>query len=195
MSSKLSIILHKSLARWNESNEQDVHQSVVSCWGHSDEEENAETEMDVDAENEEKWTHGAYGEYNDDQVTRLLNLVASTGMSAAAAGRLVGIVEKTSQYYVRKYNENQRQEFPTQETAPKRRGPKPKLGEARAGRFVQFIDDNPTPILSDITDDLCKAFDSLSITPSAVHNHLVSRCAITLKEFIKSLLPENLNEL
>ena len=60
-------------------------------------------------------------------------------------------------------------------------GRQAKLTEPHSRFLVDYVDEQPTAVLSDIRRNLCEAFRGLSISISALHRHLVEKCKLTLK--------------
>ncbi|KAG0176235.1 hypothetical protein DFQ29_006394, partial [Apophysomyces sp. BC1021] len=194
--------LHDTLnAQWSDgmSDDQEGLCLTLLNYSNNEEEEDIDRDEESDQESEDglmvnlgealalaesspapKGRRGAYRQYNDDQLAQLLHLVTACGVTAAAAGRQVGIKERTAQNYVKMYYANQKESHEKEKAL--KRGPKPKLTAAHSQHMIKYVDENPTSILEDVKKDLCDAFEGLTISTAAVHKHLVGKCRITLKK-------------
>ena len=56
---------------------------------------------------------------------------------------------------------------------------------------MEYIDEYPAAVLSDIKHHLCEAFPGLTISISALHRHLVQNCKLTLKKLEKLTAARN----
>ena len=68
---------------------------------------------------------------------------------------------------------------------------KGKLTEEHSRFLVEYIDEHPAAVLSDIKHHLCEAFPGLTISISALHRHLVQNCKVTLKKLEKLTAARN----
>jgi hypothetical protein len=66
-----------------------------------------------------------------------------------------------------------------------------KLTEEHYKLLVEYIDEHPAAVLSDIKHHLCKAFPGLTIWISALHRHLVQKWKVTLKKLEKLTTTRN----
>jgi hypothetical protein len=64
-------------------------------------------------------------------------------------------------------------------------GLKARLTEAHSQFLIEYVNQYPAAILSDIRQNLCEAFPGSSISISALHRHLVRKCKLTLKKLEK----------
>lgn len=62
-------------------------------------------------------------------------------------------------------------------------GRKSKLTEAHSEFLIDYVDEHPTAVLSDIRTTLCERFSELSISLSALHRHGVQKCKLALKNY------------
>jgi hypothetical protein len=65
------------------------------------------------------------------------------------------------------------------------------LTEEHYKLLVEYIDEHPAAVLSDIKHHLCKAFPGLTIWTSALHRHLVQKWKVTLKKLEKLTTTRN----
>ena len=55
---------------------------------------------------------GSYRSYNSEQIQELLNHVIEGGLSARKTGMMIGIVERTTQHYVKLYRDDEEKRLP-----------------------------------------------------------------------------------
>ena len=64
-------------------------------------------------------------------------------------------------------------------------GRKARLTEAHSQFLIEYVNQYPAAVLSDIRQNLCEAFPGSSISISALHRRLVRKCKLTLKKLEK----------
>ena len=111
------------------------------------------------------------------------------GKTAKEAALLTGINIRTAQHYIKRYNNDGERRLPVS-GRKLGTGRQAKLTEAHSRFLVDYVDEQPTAVLSDIRRNLCEAFRGLSISISALHRHLVEKCKLTLKKLQNYQLQE-----
>ena len=127
---------------------------------------------------------GSYRRYTAHQIEQLFDYVIEQGKTAKDAALLTEINIRTAQHYIKRYNNDEERRLPVS-GRKLGTGRKAKLTEAHSRFLVQYVDEHPTAVLSDIRIALCEAFPGLSISISALHRHLVQKCKLTLKKLQK----------
>ena len=116
------------------------------------------------------------------------------GKSAKDAALITDINIRTAQHYIKKYNDDKEKMLAYQMQQPAA-GRKGKLTEEHSKFLVEYTDEHPTAVLSDIRYHLCKAFPELTISISALHRQLVQQCKVTLKKLEKLSAARNSDRL
>ena len=133
---------------------------------------------------------GPYRRYTAYQIEKLFDLVIEEGKSAKDAALITGVKIRTTQHYIKKYNDDEEKRLPIRCSKPAARR-KGKLTEEHSRFLVEYIDEYPAAVLSDIKHHLCEAFPGLTISISALHRHLVQNCKVTLKKLEKLTAARN----
>jgi transposase len=97
---------------------------------------------------------------------------------------------RTAQRYVKKYNDDEEKRLPVRCSKPTA-GCIGKLTEEHSKFLVEYVDEHPAAVFSDIRHHLCKAFFGLTISISALHRHLVQKWKVTLKKLEKLTTTRN----
>ncbi|KAI8068692.1 hypothetical protein BC940DRAFT_318661 [Gongronella butleri] len=132
---------------------------------------------------------GQYRVYTAAQVVDLIDLVTTKGYAAAAAGRKVGIKERTAQGYVRQYYLDEQQCVPIP-------GRVHNNGDAEVESLVNtcevveelvefllaFFKDDPTRTLEEAKVALEAGFPPVTISLPALQTVLRETCGLTYKE-------------
>ncbi|CEG75676.1 hypothetical protein RMATCC62417_10683 [Rhizopus microsporus] len=97
--------------------------------------------------------------------------------TAAEAGRIHNVPEKSAQRWIRNFKK-------TGQIEPNDvvHGPPPILGEEHKTFVINFIDDAPTKRVDDVLNALVTHFEDLSIQRTAVHNFVTNDCKLTFKK-------------
>lgn len=138
---------------------------------------------------------GDYRQYNSSQITKLIDLVQETHMSAAAAGRACGITERTAQRLIQKWRESGCNEIPIDYEEGKRRGWKPILKEEHSEFLIDYIEEHPLAVVDETMEALCSRFEDLKISKTALQDHIVNECALSFKRVKKLLEKRNSEEI
>ena len=133
---------------------------------------------------------GPYRRYTAYQIEKLFDLVIEEGKSAKDAALITGVKIRTTQHYIKKYNDDEEKRLPIRCSKPAA-GRKGKLTEEHSRFLMEYIDEYPAAVLSDIKYYLCEAFPGLTISISALHRHLVQNCKLTLKKLEKLTAARN----
>ncbi|KAG0188385.1 hypothetical protein DFQ28_004934 [Apophysomyces sp. BC1034] len=110
-------------------------------------------------------------------------LVNFEGYSKRKAAIEVGINPRTACDYYNRYIADEKGQ--TMGKKIETRGRKPTLKQVHTNHLVDYVEKNPAAILENIKDDLCAAFEGLTIGKTALHNHLKEKCGLTLKKLEK----------
>jgi transposase len=129
-------------------------------------------------------TRGSYRKYTPKQVEKLFDLIIEEGFTTKAVALATGINVRTTQNYVKTYNNDPERQLPGSYSKPRGR-PRAKLTEEHSKFLVDYIEKNTTAILDELKLKLCEKFEGLKISISAIHRHLVHKHNITLKKLEK----------
>jgi transposase len=122
--------------------------------------------------------------YTAHQIGKLYDIVIEEGKTAKEAALVTGINIRTAQHYIKKYNDDEERRLPV--TVRKLgAGRKARLTEAHSQFLIEYVNQYPAAVLSDIRQNLCEAFPGLSISISALHRYLVRKCKLTLEKLEK----------
>src|SRR6202035_1836636 len=100
---------------------------------------------------------GPYRRYTAHRNEQLFDYVIEQGKTAKDAALLTEINIRTAQHYIKKYNNDEERRLPVS-GRKLGTGRKAKLTEAHSRFLVQYVDEHPTTVLSDIRIALCEAF-------------------------------------
>ncbi|KAI8641781.1 hypothetical protein BD408DRAFT_467723 [Parasitella parasitica] len=124
-------------------------------------------------------------------IQELIDLVMMVGMSARAAGLLIGINVRTAQYYVKKYKDDDEKRVPLPRSAANISfANNRKLYQEHTDFLCEVFDKRADLTLWEARDMLLNTFPEIySITLSALHKHLVNKASVTLKKLDKFTAP------
>jgi transposase len=122
-------------------------------------------------------TRGPYRRYTAYQIEQLFDYVIEQGKTAKEAALLTGINIRTAQHYIKKYNDDDERRLPVS-GRKSGVGRKAKLTQAHSQFLIDYVDEYPAAVLSDIRRNLREAFPGLSISISTLHRHLVQKCKL-----------------
>ncbi|KAG2201534.1 hypothetical protein INT47_007411 [Mucor saturninus] len=126
-----------------------------------------------------------YRKYTDEQIDHFIDLIAS-GESVKSACESTGIALWSGYKYKKTYNNDPEHGL----IRRKKRGAKEslfKLKQHHAEWIISYIDDKPTAVLDQISESLCRTFETenLSISRSALHRFIRAYCALSMKRLEK----------
>ncbi|KAG2198725.1 hypothetical protein INT47_005410 [Mucor saturninus] len=126
-----------------------------------------------------------YRKYTDEQIDYFIDLIAS-GESVKSACESTGIALWSGYKYKKTYNNDPEHGL----IRRKKRGAKGslfKLKQHHAEWIISYIDDKPTAVLDQISESLCRTFETenLSISRSTLHRFLRAYCALSMKRLEK----------
>ncbi|KAG0776658.1 hypothetical protein G6F22_012420 [Rhizopus arrhizus] len=120
-----------------------------------------------------------YTFYSDDEKTRFFHLFFNKCLSAAAAAaRQLGIHVRVAQRWVRRYREDPESIFEKK----KRSGRHRILGEEHKKFLLNYIDDNPSAVVTEVVENLKQNFVDLNVSRSTVYNFMTTQCNLSIKQ-------------
>ncbi|ORY89519.1 hypothetical protein BCR43DRAFT_448380, partial [Syncephalastrum racemosum] len=114
--------------------------------------------------------------YDNKDKEKLIHLMATKTITAAAAAVPLGIHQRTAQRWAAQYEKD-----PDTIFERKKRGPKPVLGIDHKKHIMDVMDNDCTIVVSEVTDSLTSKFQDLKISKSTVHNFMKTECNLSIK--------------
>lgn len=143
---------------------------------------------------EEKKTRGLRGPYKrhtPEEWEDFFNLVINHRYSVAAAATKLGIARQTAQHRYNQYLEDPDQGIPIDEPQGDDDDGdgdgdvgidhKPRLQKKHTDFIINYLDSNPKVVVQELTEELCKAFQGLKVSKSAVQRHVAKECRYSLQ--------------
>jgi transposase len=127
-------------------------------------------------------TRGPYNSYSPHKIQELIDLVFLSGFSARKAAFDLGFAVRTAQHYCRQYRLDDDKVLPGKKYVSKPNNRK--LSPEHTKFLADYFDSNVTGTLWQARDALYEKF-GFSLSLSAIHNHLVSHCTVTVKKLEK----------
>ncbi|KAG1140346.1 hypothetical protein G6F37_009256 [Rhizopus arrhizus] len=126
---------------------------------------------DVDMElcNKRRYT------FYSDEKTRFFHLFFSKNLSASAAARQLGIHIRAAQRWVKRYYEDPESIFEKKKKSGRHRI----LREEHKRFLLNYIDENPSAVLTEVVESLTQNFVDLNVSRSTVYNFMTTQCAIS----------------
>ncbi|KAG1536673.1 hypothetical protein G6F46_012876 [Rhizopus delemar] len=130
---------------------------------------------DVDMElcNKRRYTF-----YSDDEKTRFFHLFFSKNLSASAAARQLGIHIRAAQRWVKRYYEDPESIFEKKKKSGRHRI----LREEHKRFLLNYIDENPSAVLTEVVESLTQNFVDLNVSRSTVYNFMTTQCNLSIKQ-------------
>ncbi|KAG1489949.1 hypothetical protein G6F49_013359 [Rhizopus delemar] len=101
-----------------------------------------------------------YTFYSDEEKTRFFHLFFSKSLSASAAARQLGIHVRTAQRWVKHYYEDPESFFEKKKKTGRHRI----LGEEHEQCLLNYIDENPSAVLTEVMGYLLQNFADLTVS-------------------------------
>ncbi|KAG0743808.1 hypothetical protein G6F35_010349 [Rhizopus arrhizus] len=124
-----------------------------------------------------------YGEAN---IARFFTLITE-GLSVPKAAKQTGIPRSTAYELKGAWNDSDGTVYPPgcikrkSKANSNTRFKNTRLNSEHTAFLIEQIDNNPCITIADVSQLLCSKFEGLSISSSAVRNHIVNHCKISLK--------------
>jgi transposase len=119
-----------------------------------------------------------YTFYSDDEKTRFFHLFFSKCLSASAAAKQLGIHIRAAQRWVKRYYENPESIFEKKKKSGRRRI----LGEEHKQFILNYIDENPSAVLTEVVESLLQYFVNLNVSRTTVYNFMTTQCNLSIKQ-------------
>ncbi|CEI93947.1 hypothetical protein RMCBS344292_08171 [Rhizopus microsporus] len=119
-----------------------------------------------------------YTVYSDEDRTRIFHLFFSKRLNASAAARQLGIHIRAAQRWVKHYYEDSESIFKKK----KKSGCKHILGEEHKQFLLNYIDENPSAVVSEVIESLIQNFIDLKVSRSTVYNFMTTECNFSIKQ-------------
>ncbi|KAI8594270.1 hypothetical protein EDD21DRAFT_393848 [Dissophora ornata] len=123
---------------------------------------------------------GSYRRYTERQINDPLAYRLDNQLSLAKAARRVGMTHRTAATKLIVYLNDEQRRIPTR-SLHKKRGPKPILGPEHTEFIIKHLEQAPRLYVVEVWEALCKEFDGLKISKSAVRDHIVGECRFSFK--------------
>ncbi|ORY89521.1 hypothetical protein BCR43DRAFT_448386, partial [Syncephalastrum racemosum] len=117
-----------------------------------------------------------------EQVTEFIAIMQQESKKVGEAAKKAGINLSTAYRLYREWTNGGGEIMPGYKPASKVQpaGNNRKLTAEHSLFLEQYVEQNPTCYVKDAAAELCKAFNGLSISDSAVHQHLTNKLSFTL---------------
>lgn len=99
-------------------------------------------------------------------------------MNASAAARRLGIHIRATQRWVKRYYEDPESIFDKK----KKLGRRCILGEEHKQFLLNYINENPSAVVSEVVESLKRTFNDLNISRSTVYNFMTTQCNLSIKQ-------------
>jgi transposase len=99
-------------------------------------------------------------------------------LSASAAARQLGIHIRAAQRWVKRYYEYPDSIFEKKKKSGRRRI----LGEEHQQFLLNYIDENPSAVLTEVVESLLQNFVDFNVSRSTVYNFMTTQCNLSIKQ-------------
>ncbi|KAG0942018.1 hypothetical protein G6F32_008199 [Rhizopus arrhizus] len=99
-------------------------------------------------------------------------------LSASAAAKQLGIHIRAAQRWVKRYYENPESIFEKKKKSGRRRI----LGEEHKQLILNYIDENPSAVLTEVVESLLQCFVNLNVSRTTVYNFMTMQCNLSIKQ-------------
>ena len=113
--------------------------------------------------------------YSDDEKTRFFHLFL-VDASASAAAKQLGIHIRAAQRWVKRYYENPESIFEKKKKSGRRRI----LGEEHKQLILNYIDENPSTVVTEVAESLTQNFADLNVSSSTIYNFMTTECNLSI---------------
>ncbi|KAG1051055.1 hypothetical protein G6F43_006713 [Rhizopus delemar] len=118
-----------------------------------------------------------YTVYTDEDKTRFFHLFFSKCLNAPAAARRLGIHIRAAQRWVKRYYEELESIFEKKKKSGRRRI----LGEKHKQFLLNYIDENPCAVVTEVAESLMQKFADLNISRSTIYKFTTTECNLSIK--------------
>ncbi|KAI8393655.1 uncharacterized protein BYT42DRAFT_596418 [Radiomyces spectabilis] len=105
-------------------------------------------------------------------------IVVPKCLNASAAARQLGIHIRAAQRWVKRYNEHPESIFEKKKKSGRRRI----LGEEHKQFLLNYIDENPSAVVTEVAESLMQSFADLNVSRSTVYNFMTTKCNLSIKQ-------------
>jgi transposase len=119
-----------------------------------------------------------YTIYFDEDKTRFFHVFFSKCLNVFAAARQLGIHVRAAQRWVKRYYENPESIFEKKKKSGRRRI----LGEEYKQFLLNYIDENPFAVVTEVAESLAQNFVDLNVSRSTVYNFMITECNLSIKQ-------------
>jgi transposase len=125
-----------------------------------------------------------YKKYGQDQIERLIRLLQEEGLTVPKAAEQCGIPRSSAYKLLDEFNAGNGYVLPG--SAPKKLNKEPKkLFPQYSAFLIDLFDANPSIVLEEAKQRLCKNFIGLEISIAGLYKHIREKCSISLKQATK----------
>lgn len=144
--------------------------------------EKKEKEKSVDVANNDSKTRKVYRSYKLEDIESLTFLVDEKCMSIRSAAAQLKIPYSTARNWIIKNNNNEDVEIVgRKEGSGRPAGRPPTLTDEHKDYLVEILDEKPGLVLDEMMESLNSQFIDLSISKSALHKFITTKCNMSLK--------------
>ena len=97
-------------------------------------------------------------------------------MNASAAARQLGIHVRAAQRWVGRYYEGPESIFVKKKKSGRRRI----LGEEHKQFLLNYIDENPSTVVTEVAESLTQNFADLNVSSSTIYNFMTTECNLSI---------------
>ncbi|CEG80911.1 hypothetical protein RMATCC62417_15174 [Rhizopus microsporus] len=119
-----------------------------------------------------------YAVYSDKDKTRFFHLFFSKCLNASAAARQLGIHIRAAQRWVKRYYEDTESIFEKKKKSGRHRI----LEEEHKQFLLNYIDENPSAVVTEVAESLTQNFVDLNFSRSTVYNFMTTKCNLPIKQ-------------
>lgn len=121
-----------------------------------------------------------YTVYSDEDKTRFFHLFFSKCLNVSAAARQLGIHVRAAQKWVEHYYEGPESIFEKKKKSGRRRI----LGEEHKQSILNYIDENPSAVVTEVAESLTQKFADLNVSRSTIYNFMTTECNIFIRHYL-----------
>ena len=116
--------------------------------------------------------------YSDEDKTGFFHLFFSKCLNASAAARQLGIHIRTAQRWVKRYCDDPESIFEKKKKSGRRRI----LGEEHKQFLLNYIDENPSAVVTEVAECLTQNFADLNVSRSTIYSFMTTECNLSIKQ-------------
>ncbi|KAG1457808.1 hypothetical protein G6F56_006532 [Rhizopus delemar] len=118
-----------------------------------------------------------YTVYSGEDKTRFFHLFFSKCLSTSAAARPLGIHIRAAQRCAKRYYDNSESIFEKKKKSGRRRI----LGEEHKQFLLNYIDENPSAVVTEVAESLTQKFADLNVSRNTIYNFMITECNLSIK--------------